>query len=78
MIIRCGSLFLKEDTDMLRNIEEPYTNDSSWDELEGVECDAGNCHYNKNGHICTADHIKVGTTSACCSADTLCDTFKPR
>ncbi|MCL2055866.1 MAG: DUF1540 domain-containing protein [Oscillospiraceae bacterium] len=63
---------------MQSDFKDPYSNSHSWDMLDGVECDAVNCCYNQDGSVCTADHIKVGTTTACCSGDTLCDTFKSR
>lgn len=47
------------------------------DHLSGVACDAHNCVYNDGScDRCTAQEIRVGTTSAVTSSETICDTFR--
>lgn len=44
----------------------------------GVSCDVTNCHYHCGEYGCKAEQIKVGHGFAANSADTVCDTFKPK
>ncbi len=47
-------------------------------QLKGVCCDACNCIHHGQDHSCHADEISVGPHNACCSAETICATFKPK
>ncbi|MDL2232812.1 DUF1540 domain-containing protein [Ruminococcaceae bacterium OttesenSCG-928-L11] len=49
----------------------------STDANQGIVCNVTNCYYNRNRQYCTAEQIKVGPTSASCSDDTICATFRP-
>ena len=44
----------------------------------GIVCDVRNCVYHEGGNCCMAEQIAVGPSNACCSADTVCATFKER
>ena len=44
----------------------------------GLNCDARNCVYNDGKHQCCADQVNVGPSTADCSSDTVCATFKPK
>ena len=45
--------------------------------IKGIRCEVENCSYNEDGCYCTAEQIHVGPCCASCSADTVCDTFRP-
>lgn len=44
--------------------------------IKGISCAVKNCQYHNGDCQCTAGSIAVGTASACCSADTVCATFR--
>lgn len=46
--------------------------------IKGIKCDVRNCHYHSGECYCTAEQIAVGPSSADCSGETLCVTFKPK
>lgn len=54
-----------------------HENMASDDSLYGITCEVTNCVYNEHRR-CYADEIKVGPQFAASTADTLCDTFRPR
>ena len=46
--------------------------------IKGIVCSVEKCVYHDTANECTAPEIAVGPTSACCSSETLCVTFRPR
>ena len=46
--------------------------------LHGISCSVTNCAYHDGVHYCTASHIAVGPSTACCSSQTVCATFTPK
>ena len=46
--------------------------------IKGITCDVKGCEYNDGKNECTAGHISVGPTDACCSDETVCATFRPK
>ncbi|MBR5273015.1 MAG: DUF1540 domain-containing protein [Clostridia bacterium] len=44
--------------------------------IDGVSCDAKHCIYNREGNICDAGRIAIGTNNATSSSETICATFK--
>lgn len=46
--------------------------------VDGIECKVSSCYYNKDNEYCTAGHIKVGPTNACCTEETNCATYRPQ
>ena len=51
---------------------------SSCKKIKGITCDVKGCEYNDGKNECTAGHISVGPTDACCSDETVCATFRPK
>ncbi|MBE6533740.1 MAG: DUF1540 domain-containing protein [Ruminococcaceae bacterium] len=51
---------------------------SSKDHIKGICCNVKNCVHHDCETYCTAEQIAVGPSSATCSADTVCATFKER
>lgn len=51
---------------------------SSKDHIKGICCNVKNCVHHDCDTYCTAEQIAVGPSSATCSADTVCATFKER
>ena len=45
--------------------------------IKGIVCTVEKCVYHDKANECTAPEIAVGPTSACCSSETLCVTFRP-
>ena len=50
---------------------------TSCKKIKGITCDVKGCEYNDGKNECTAGHISVGPTDACCSDETVCATFRP-
>ena len=46
--------------------------------IKGITCDVVTCEYHHGQGQCCAGHIKVGTSQAEASRETLCTTFKNR
>ena len=44
-------------------------------QMQSIGCDVKNCVYNKNGTVCTAQHISVENNKATTQAETYCSTF---
>ena len=51
---------------------------TSCKKIKGITCDVKGCEYNDGKDECTAGHISVGPTDACCSDETVCATFRPK
>ena len=51
---------------------------TSCKKIKGITCDVKGCEYNDGKNECTAGHISVGPTDACCSDETVCATFRPK
>lgn len=45
--------------------------------LQGVQCEAANCHYHHPGGQCSAKSIVVQAPDAGSKSETFCNTFKP-
>lgn len=46
--------------------------------INGICCNVKNCVHHDCDTYCTAEQIAVGPSSATCSAETVCATFKER
>ena len=46
--------------------------------INGICCNVKNCIHHDCDTYCTAEQIAVGPSSATCSAETVCATFKER
>lgn len=44
---------------------------------EGIVCSVSDCAYHEGENSCVAEKINVGPCNACCSDETVCQTFKP-
>lgn len=51
---------------------------SSKSHINGICCNVKNCVHHDCETYCTAEQIAVGPSSATCSAETVCATFKER
>jgi len=56
------------------NVKSDIGEDEYPKEYADVDCSAENCKYNSD-HVCTADRISVGDSSAYKTRDTACETF---
>ena len=51
-------------------------NNYNSNKIDGVSCNAKHCIYNREGNVCDAGKIAIGTNSATSSSETNCATFK--
>lgn len=46
--------------------------------IKGISCAVKNCQYHDGDCKCKAGSVAVGPANACCSAETVCATFRRR
>lgn len=46
--------------------------------IKGISCAVKNCQYHNGDCRCTAGSVAVGPSNACCSAETVCATFRKK